>query len=125
MKRFVAALSLIIGLHLVGGTSTAHAEQRYVLMSPKDIKGVGANCLIPDSFYLTFSTNKSGAVKLGKKSVRAHNGSATFSTTRSQKAIGRVITTRIRGERVVVTEFAASLKDKASCTYTFKSQRVS
>jgi hypothetical protein len=115
MKRFVAALSLIIGLHLVGGTSTAHAEQRYVLMSPKDIKGVGANCLIPDSFYLTFSTN----------SVRAHKGSATFSTTRSQKAVGRVITTRIRGERVVVTEFAASLKDKASCTYTFKSQRVS
>ena len=126
MKRFFTALSLIIGLYLVGASTNADADERYFLMTPKDVRGVGANCLIPDSFYLSFTRNKSATVvKLGHKSARARGENATFTATKTQKKIGRVITTRIRGEKVTVTEFAASLGTKASCTYTFRSQRVS
>jgi hypothetical protein len=125
MKRIFTALTLIIGLHLVSASSTAHADERFYLMTPKSARGVGANCLIPDSFYLSFSRNDKGKIKFGKQKVRARGRNATFTATRAQKKIGRVITTRIRGEKVTVTEFAANLKDKASCTYTFQSQRVS
>jgi len=125
MKRIVAALTLIIGLSLVSTSATARADERFFLMSPKSVRGVGANCLIPDSFYLTFSRKNNGTIAFGKERARSRGASATFTTTKAQKNLGRVITTRIRGEKVVVTEFAASAKDKASCTYTFQSQRVS
>lgn len=125
MKRIVAALTLIIGLHFVSTSSTAHADEQFYLMTPKSVRGIGANCLIPDSYYLSFSRNEKGTITFGKQRARSRGKSATFTATKAQKKIGRVFTTRIRGEKVVVTEFAASLKDKASCTYTFQSQRVS
>ena len=125
MKRVFTALTLILGLHLAGSSGDAHAEQRFVLMTPKAVQGVGANCLIPDSFYLSFTRNDNGTVKLGRQRARpVRRNAATFTRTTAQAKVGRVITTRIRGERVVLTELAANLSDKSSCTYTFHSKKI-
>jgi hypothetical protein len=120
MNSAVRLLAGFICIGLFAVASTALAQERKVLMTTTEVKGIKSQCVIPDTFTLSYS-KKQNRIRFLRKAKMAHRGKTTFTVRRVDGNVGRVITTSITRKAVKVRELAVSLSHAGSCTFSFKS----
>lgn len=114
--KFSKVLVLAAIVLSLASTSPSIASTKSIKVNPMSVDGVAANCIIPDAFNL----------KLEKKLAPKRNSSGQKKTQSVRlklrdENIGRIITAKVTGKRVIIREHAFSLRDAGSCRFTFKS----